>query len=121
MTARDDEPDEETAKVTKRVVLKREIVLVLPAGGGTPPDKLLEAWKALGGKGVPQEGEAWVVVGEHPGATKSKAIRAHTGEPGSPDTKPGDFKAPSLRGWRGGERMVAPPKPLFQAQPLEDY
>lgn len=119
MTPKDD-ADEETAKVTERVVLKREVVLVLPAGAGTPPDKLLEAWKALGGRGVPHETEAWVVIGTRVGASKSKAIRTHTGEPGTPDTKPGDFKAPSLRGWRGGERMVAPPKPLFQAQPLED-
>jgi hypothetical protein len=76
--------DEESTKVTDRVVLEREVVLILPAGGGTPPDKLLAAWKALGEKGVPQEAEAWVVVGEHAGATKSKAIRAHTGEPGTP-------------------------------------
>lgn len=119
----DDEQDT-TDKPTMRVVLKRERALIVPddlsdeqlraimeaaVGAVTGKAKRSVRWQA-----------AWIVIGEFEGASQSKAIRAHTGEPGRPDTKAGDFKAPPVKSWRGGERMVAPPQPLFRAEPLED-
>lgn len=114
-----------TDKPTLRVVLKRERVLVLPEGVRveelvTATDE--KAMMKLLGKRIGRDpyAEAWTVVGEFEGASQSKAIRAHTGEPGRSDTKAGDFKAVALKSWRGGERMIAPPQPLFRAEPLED-
>lgn len=115
----DDEQDT-TDKPTMRVVLKREQALIVPEN--VRDEVMAEVLALLYGKRPPKTARAtgWFVVGEFEGASQSKAIRAYTGEPGRPDTKAGDFKAVALKSWKGGERMVAPPQPLFRAEPLED-
>lgn len=112
--------DDEQSPETVRVVLKREHALKLPEE--VSEETMAQVLALIYGKRVPKYVQAagWFVVGEFTGASQSKAIRAHTGEPNRPDTKPGDFKAPPLRSWKGGERMVMPPQPLFRAEPLED-
>jgi hypothetical protein len=110
---------------TKRTVLKREQVLVLPAGvdlaaiASAKDEGALK--KLLGGadpRSVKPE-EAWVVVGEFEGSTKDQAIRAHAGEPGTPDARQGAYKAPGARAWAGGLLYEAPPQPLVQTRALD--
>lgn len=111
-------PATEEPAPTKRVVLKRELVLVLPSG--TETSAVMEAWKALGQKGAPPETVAWTVVGQKEAPSKEKAIEAYAGKPNTPDAKVGAFKAVALNAWNGGREYAAPPKPLVEATPIED-
>lgn len=113
------------ARVTRRVVLKRERVLRLPdALTQTQLDALLAAVAAVKvaglPKGISQPSEAWTVIGVFDGASKEKAIEAHAGKPGTPDAKPGVYKAPGVTAWNGGSVYEAPPAPLVERKPLED-
>jgi hypothetical protein len=108
---------ENAADEAQRMVLKRERALILP--DDIDVAALLEAVKPLKVRGGALT-EVWVPIGEFPGATMRKAIEAYTGRPNQPDTKVGTWKAVSLTNWRGGVVMVAPPKPLVVAKPLED-
>lgn len=106
---------------TQRVVLRREKVLVVPEG--VVADVVKAAQEVIrkadksAGSGVATE--AWLVVGEFVGASKEDAIEAHTGPAGAPDTKVGTFKAPTVKAFAGGMRMVAPPKPLVQKEAID--
>lgn len=110
---------EENGRVTKRVVLRRERVLVMP------PEADAEAIKtALKEAKLPTWfktalAEAWVVVGEFDGASKTKAIETHAGKPGTPDAKPGAYKAPSVSSWAGGEEYVRPDAPKVERKALD--
>lgn len=110
---------------TRRMVLKRERVLMLP--DGVRIEELVaakdeKAMMKLLGKPVGQDpyAEAWLPVGEFEGASKTTAIAAYAGEPGTPDAKPGVYRAPSVSAWRGGTVYEAPPAPLVERRPLED-
>lgn len=110
-------PDEERVP-TRRVILKHERVIVVPEGVATVNEKTLR--EALGVKDAAISiGEAWVVVDEQEGSQR-EAIEAYAGEPNTPDAKPGDYKAPPLRGWKGGERYVRPERPKVERQALPD-
>jgi hypothetical protein len=113
-----DAPETEGAK-TRRVVLKRERVLVVPEGVTVDPVKLAAA---LGIPKTPKlvASDAWVVVGEFEGATMESAIEKHAGKAGTPDAKLGTFKAPTARSFKGGVVYKAPPKPLVERTALED-
>lgn len=110
----------EATQPTRRVVLKRERVLVLP---DDVPDELLNAIGKLAKDAkrpistVPEQ--AWRIVDEQEG-TDIQAIRAYAGQPGTPDAKPGVYKAPPLRSWRGGEELVRPPQPKVESRRLVD-
>lgn len=117
------ETDEER-KPTKRIVLRRERVLVLP--DGVRVEELVaakderELMKLLGKKvGTDPYAEGWVVVGEFEGQTKDKAIEAHAGKPGTPDAKVGAYKAPGVAAWAGGALYEAPPAPLVEKKALD--
>lgn len=108
---------------TKRVVLQRADVLVLP--DGVDAAKLAEACKVLGIKGKAPDArrakpvEAWVVVGEFEGDSKEKAIKLHAGEAGTDSALIGTWKAPSASAWAGGVKHTAPPKPLVQKETID--
>lgn len=102
---------------TERVVLRCERVLVLP--DGTTAEQLEEAAKALKLRGKPVTDEAWIEVGRHVAATKTAAIEAHAGKPGTPDAKVGLYRAPSSTAWKGAVSYSAPPLPLVQRQVIE--
>lgn len=108
-------PEEERG-TTRRVVMRREAVLVLPEGVAT--ENIAVAWKALGLKGAPREVAAWLVVGEFEGNSKTKAIEAHAGKPGTPEAIPGAYKAPTVTAWAGGEEYVKPPEPKVERRSL---
>lgn len=110
-------PADDERAPTRRVILKREQVIVLPEG--IDPAKVAEAGKALGIKQGATV-DAWLVVAEKEGASKREAIEAHAGKAGTPDAIPGDYKAPPLSGFSGGERYVRPDKPKVERQALED-
>lgn len=115
---------EEPRGPTKRVVLRRESVIALTDLDEVQREEILKAVAAVKVRGLPkgvtQPQEAWSVVGVFEGHSKTKAIEAHAGKPGTPDAKPGAFKAPSVSAWAGGELYKAPPKPLFEREALED-
>lgn len=106
-------------KATKRVVLQKQRVLVLPPGLDVQSLVELkdekELRKLIGAKLT----EAWSVVGEFEGASKQAAIEAYAGKPGTPDAKVGTFKAPTASAFAGGRRYEAPPKPLVQAGDID--
>lgn len=108
---------EEERGPTMRLVLRRVAVLELPEGITT--EQIIAAHKALGGKGAPREGAAWVEVGEFEGASKEHAIEAHAGKPGTAEAKVGTFKAPTVKAWAGGLRFSAPPKPLVEKETID--
>jgi len=110
-------PEDERAP-TRRTILKRERVIVLPDDVTSVDVKAVR--EALGSKGTITETEAWVVVGEYTGDSKRAAIEAHAGKAGTPDAKPGDYKAPPTNGFSGGERYVRPEKPKVERETLED-
>lgn len=113
MATNNDVATEAAAKTTKRVVLKREQVLVVP--DGADPAKVAEAAKLLKVKAT----SAWVQVAAGEGS-KTQAIEQHAGKPGTADAKQGVYKAPNLSAWRGGEVYGAPPQPLVERRALDD-
>lgn len=111
---------EEERGPTMRLVLRQERVLVISGLTLTDAEEkaLREELKKVGIKNSSPQ-DAWVVVGEFEGASKEKAIEAHTGEPGTADAKTGTFKAPTVKAFAGGLRLVAPPKPLVEKESIE--
>lgn len=106
-------------KDTRRVVLQRHRVIVVPEGvtiAELAEVKDEKALKKLIGAEMP---EAWVVVGEFVGDSKDKAIEAYAGKPGTDSAKVGVFKAPTVTAWAGGAKFVAPPKPLVEKEAIE--
>jgi hypothetical protein len=93
--------EDEERGATKRVVLRRSNVLVLP--DGVTADDMEKIRAALTGTRLraSKAEAAWIVVGEFEGSSKDAAIKAHAGEPNTPDAKPGAFKAPSVSAWKG--------------------
>lgn len=109
---------EETRAPTRRVVLKREHVIIVP--DGADPEKVAEAQRVFGAsraKNAPIE--AWVVCGEFDGTAKRTAIEAHAGKAGTATAKVGVFKAPGTAAWKGGVEHVAPPQPLIEARAID--
>lgn len=104
---------------TKRVVLRRERVIVVP--DHIDIEQTVQHLKAADsktwGKGT-EAIDAWVVVGEFDGVSKTKAIEAYAGKPGTPDAKPGAYKAPTASAFSGGSIYEAPPAPLVQRREL---
>lgn len=129
--AKPDAAAEEPRKPTKRVVLRQERVIVLP--DDVADDTLAKLSKGEGAKAladllglksakVPTADigrEMWLVVGEFEGQDKDDAIRAHAGEPGSPDAIPGTYKAPPINGWKGGKRYTRPDRPKVEAENID--
>jgi hypothetical protein len=113
--------DEETGGVTVRTVMKRERVLVLPEDQDMSAELLAEIAKLLGVKPKVLRllSESWHVIGEFEGAAKREAITAYTGPVGEMDTKIGVWKAPPARGWAGGLRTKAPPRPRVEAEAID--
>lgn len=112
---------------TKRVVLKRERVLVLgddvtlaQVAACADEKALRKLLVARAGSTQKYEVEAWVVIGTFDGASKRTAIEQYAGKPKTADAKAGDYKAPSVSAWSGGERYKRPPVPLFERESLED-
>lgn len=112
------------AKPTRRVVVKRESVIVLP--DVLEDDDLQTLLKTLAAfrtvkaaKVKPAVIEAWVLVGEGEGS-KTQAIESFAGAPGTPDAKVGAYRAPSLSAWGGGVMYDAPPLPLVQRRALDE-
>lgn len=114
---RQSKPAEEPPAPTKRIVLKRERVLVVPEEASS--EQVIAAHKALGGDGSPGELAAWREIGEYEGSNKNDAIQAYAGKPNTPDAKVGVFKAPTVSAWAGGKRYRAPDKPLVQAEDID--
>lgn len=108
---------------TKRIVLRRERVIVLPEAltGEAFEKTKADIAKAVGLRaGSLKPVVAWVAVGEFEGANMTRAIEAHAGKPGTPDAIPGTYKAPSVRAWAGGEEYVMPPSPKVERKALVD-
>lgn len=106
------------AKPTKRAVLKREDAIVLPEG--TTLESLKELDEAKLRKLLSARlKEVWTVVAVAEGNLR-QAIEAHAGKSGTPDAKPGDYKAPPLRGFLGGETLIRPPEPKVERQALAE-
>lgn len=123
---------EEERTPTRRTVLKRERVLVLPEdteaaeavvalivaakAGKTPAaETVAKAKKAV----IPPVAEAWIVVGEFEGSSKQNAIEAYAGKPNTPEAKPGAYKAPGATAWAGGRHYERPPAPKVEARDLD--
>lgn len=113
--------NEKTSRPTKRMVLRRERVLVLPdtlSEGDV--DKIMGgvvAAKVLRGAAAKTR-DAWVPVGVFEGHSKTNSIEAHAGKPGTTDAKPGDYKAVPESAWSGGERYVKPAEPKVEREAL---
>lgn len=124
------QPEED--KPTKRVVLRRERAILLPET--MTEDALARLASGDGAKqlakllGLPESSkvptacigvEAWTVVGEFEGKSKTQAIEAHAGKPNTPDAKPGAYKAPTSAAFAGGALYEAPPQPLVERKALD--
>jgi hypothetical protein len=119
------DPPADERGATKRVVVKRERVLVLPEGvtvealGGKDAEGIRRVLGIKGGRAhADAHVEAWVVCGEFEG-DKRDAIKAFAGEPGSPDAKPGTYRAPSASAWRGGRHYERPERPKVEAKDID--
>lgn len=116
-------PDSERQD-TERVILKRERVIVVTElvpedVTDVALDALKEAAKSKGGSRASVR-EAWVEVGREKGQDKRNAIKAYAGTPGTPDAKPGVYKAPGVTAFSGGMVYERPPEPKVEAKPLDD-
>lgn len=87
----------ENGKATRRVVLERVRVVVLP-------ENPIELGGALTDHPVV---EAWIERGEFDGNRAITAIEAYV-KPGTPEQRTGEFRAPPLSNWKGGARFVQP-------------
>lgn len=108
---------------TKRKILKRERVIVLPETlDGDALDTTLKAVaKEIGMRiGSLKPTDAWVVVAENEALSETLAIEAHAGKPNTPDAKPGIWKAVSTRSWKGAVFYQVPPEPLVQKWLLDE-
>lgn len=104
---------------TRRVVLERARVIVLPAGvTDVDAKKLAEALGVPAKTKIVTSTEAWLVAGEFGGASKEKAIEAYAGKAGTPDAKVGAFRAVPVSAWKDGVRHEAPPRPLVEKKAL---
>lgn len=109
----------EEREPTRRLVLKREQVIVLPEGVELADEKkLAEALGLKSARGLVTR-EAWTTIAEFEGGSMEQAILSYTGPAGEPDSKVGVFKAPTVRSWAGGLELVAPPKPLVQKRAID--
>lgn len=108
-------------RVTRRMVLRRERVLVLPDDVELTAERQKAIAAALGVKTSTKllPGDAWMVVGEFSGS-KTGAIEAFAGKPGTPDALPGTYKAPGVIAWKGGQVYEKPPEPKVERTALED-
>jgi hypothetical protein len=92
---------------TLRVVLRRELAIVLTD---------------LKVRGIPKDvaapRETWAVMAQVNGASKLNAIEAYAGKAGTPDAKPGAYRAPTAKAWAGGEEYVKPPEPKVERRSL---
>lgn len=109
--------EEAERKPTERVILQRTLALVVPEKA--TDEQVRAAVEALGGRPRPRSGvsgvvEAWVEVSRVTAVSKTAAIEAHAGKPGTPDAKLGVFRAPSVTSWKGAVAHEAPPAPLVQ-------
>lgn len=117
---------------TKRVVLRRERVIVLPddvtdealskLASGDGAKQLAKLLGLSGSAKVPTASigaETWAVVGEFEGSSKQNAIEAYAGKPLTPDAKPGTYKAPSASAFAGGRQYDRPPQPKVEAKDIE--
>jgi hypothetical protein len=111
-------PPADERGATKRVVVKRERVLVIPEGVEAVDEKKLREAFAVGPRVPLVMTEAWVVCGEFEG-DKRDAIKVYAGEPGSPDAKPGTYRAPSASAWRGGRHYERPERPKVEAKDID--
>jgi hypothetical protein len=108
---------------TKRVVLRRERVIVVPEDADAAKvAKAVAAASQSGPKGAPPRPvkiiDAWVEVGVFPGHSKLNAIVAVAGKAGTPDAIPGAYKAPGVTAWAGGEEYIRPPQTKIERRPL---
>lgn len=113
-----EQQEEQDRRPTERVILQR--VQALPIPEGVTAEAVTEAAKLLKVRGrVPLPLVVWTEVDRKTAATKKAAIEAYAGKAGTPDAKAGEYRAPSLTAWKGGLRLVAPPKPLIEAEVFE--
>lgn len=106
-------------KPTERVILRSAKVLVIP--DGATPEQIQAAASALYPKGraKPPMVTAWTEEARVVAATKTAAIEAHAGKPGTPDAKLGVFRAPTLTAWKDATVYAAPPLPLVERSVIE--
>jgi hypothetical protein len=114
--------EDEEREPTRRVVLRRERVLVLPESlSDEDVQSILKAVQDSKKLPAPSKAltHAWMEIGTFTGASKDNAIEAHAGKAGTPDAKLGEYKAPTASAWAGGTRYKAPPKPLAEKEAID--
>lgn len=62
---------------------------------------------------------AFTVEGEPQTGSKDRCIEAVAGKAGTPDARPGTYRAPSMSAMRGGKRYTRPPRPKVEAETLD--
>lgn len=112
---------------TERIVLRRleipaSIVNTMTKDGDLPPgirrsDGSIEAWVPVLSEKAEHGPDQSVRVMKGP---KKKAVEAYAGKFDDPDARPGDYRAPTLRSWKGGVRIVLPDRPRAEASLFED-
>jgi hypothetical protein len=113
-------PPVEEPKPTKRMVLQRAKVVVID--GDVPDDVLKQAVEALRRVATKTHAlvkEAWLECGVHEGRSKNDSIEAYTGKAGTPDAKPGAYKAVPAASFAGGLLLKVPEKPLVESEAIE--
>jgi hypothetical protein len=107
---------------TLRVVLRRELAIVLTDLTDEQRAEVLKAVAAVKVRGIPKDvaapRETWAVMAQVNGASKLNAIEAYAGKAGTPDAKPGAYRAPTAKAWAGGEEYVKPPEPKVERRSL---
>jgi hypothetical protein len=81
-----------------------------PAGNGAAPTERVVL--RLNGD-LDENGQSWEVIGLARHSDKAGAIKQVAGD------KPGRYRAPSLRAWRGGLEIVIPDKPKLEQKAFE--
>lgn len=101
----------------KRVVIREAQAIVLPEGfdADTLKGEAEKALKGLIGKASIRT--VWEELGVAEG-DKDVAIAAFAGEKGTPDAKPGLYRAPTLSSWKDGQRYK-PPVQRVDAETVE--
>lgn len=107
----------EDHKGTERLVLVR---VEFPMGvldraeaakGIASTEKTITAWAPV----VGEDGTPRVFVG-----SKKKVIEEFAGKQDDPDARPGTYRAPPVRSWRGGMTIVLPERPKPEASLFDD-
>lgn len=112
------ENNEKTTNEDERVETERVVLIAAEVPLSALGDEVAAHFRRKRNK--PESVVVWVPIAESKGG-KSAVIHAaaKTAAHGSLEEAPGTYRAPSLRSWKGGEKLSAPPQMKLDREAID--